>query len=91
MSAARTPGPWATRSAGQETAIVSLALAVPETAPLAICRRVNDAAFIVRACNAHDDLVAALQRAIEWADLNKQRAGTLDVAGMRAALAKVAP
>jgi hypothetical protein len=37
---------------------------------------------------AAPDLYEALRRAVEWADANKQRAGTLDVTGMRAALAK---
>jgi hypothetical protein len=30
------------------------------------CHTKEDAAFIVRACNAHDELVAALQAAIEY-------------------------
>jgi hypothetical protein len=37
---------------------------------------------------AAPDLYEALRRAVEWADANKQRAGTLDVTGMRTALAK---
>ena len=53
---------------------------------IAEAKRAADAAFIVRACNAHDDLVAALRRAVEAAEARMPCATFLDDA--RAALAK---
>lgn len=35
-------------------------------APLSPVTREANAAFIVRACNAHDDLVAALEMLVKW-------------------------
>ncbi len=35
-------------------------------ANVAECRNANIAAFIVRACNAHDDLLATLDKIADW-------------------------
>ena len=53
---------------------------------IATCPREGIAELVTRACNSHDALIAALESAVFWATENKQRAGTLDVAKMTAAL-----
>lgn len=51
-----------------------------------------DAEFILRACNAHDDLLAACERAIEVIDNPDHEIGcTCYAADLRAAIAKAKP
>lgn len=67
----RTPGPWtvAAYEVGGRCAIEADDWGQPTEVALASYK--DDAAFIVTACNAHDELVAALQDARDaLADLN---------------------
>ena len=90
-----TPGPWYTRH-GQISSLSS-----SHGCTIANCNRTAkgipdeeieaNAAFIVRACNAHDDLLNALQLAVATIERLERHApnsanGTLDVA--KAAIAK---
>ena len=70
MTTNRTPGPW--RHHTVRNFIVGAAKPHeheddgPDIAKLSGMNSRTDGPFIVRACNAHDDLVAALERA-SWA------------------------
>jgi len=62
MNTKHTPGPWIVRTSGEVgTADEMLASVYPIEATRTEERRAN-AAFIVRACNSHDDLLAALEK-----------------------------
>jgi len=84
MTAKPTPGPWihednyAVLSVDGDyiASVVGLDYNDPE-------RGAN-----ARLIAAAPELLKALEGAVEWAMLNKQRAGTLDVFGMKAAIAK---
>lgn len=96
MSAQHTPTPWAdatpsmmvTSATGKTVAMVY----GDDPACVADDRARANAAFIVRACNAHDHLVAALERTLSWlssypAEAALGKEGPYEQA--RAALAKV--
>ena len=64
--AKRTPGPWIHINPGQGNLIRDshgVCIAGDGTA----IRSPANAAFIVRACNVHEELLAALQNVLEWA------------------------
>lgn len=66
-NAGRTPTPW--RLAGHDT-VASYSLPAPYSVIVAECpgyqsSREANAEFIVRACNAHEELVAALKDAYQ--------------------------
>ena len=92
----RTPGPWSiTTATGSEgytnteiTAWPTTICKIPRTAGTPF---LANAVFIVTACNAHDELVAALQDARDaLADLNhREEDGGLLMDKIDAALAKV--
>lgn len=95
MSAAHTPGPWYVSADGhiRDNANMEPIGTVDGRAAGAdgdeyTDRGVANAAFIVRACNAHDELVAALRGIVDFADLPWDDARLL---AARAALAKVTP
>jgi hypothetical protein len=68
----RTAGPWVVNGFGGDFKVVARmdghGVAVCSRAPIG--DEIEDARFIVRACNSHDDLVAALEavhaRRIAW-------------------------
>lgn len=62
MSAARTPGPWNARKPAFQESMRIMSADCDIVA--GVVAEPADAAFIVQACNAHDELVAALQRAL---------------------------
>lgn len=90
---AHTPTPW--EACGN---LVRTARTDVDPSGLLVCdcpanvgNRIEDAAFIVRACNAHDDLVAALRKAeFTLQTLTSRTARERDacVVEIRAALAK---
>ncbi|MBA8886128.1 hypothetical protein FHW12_000319 [Dokdonella fugitiva] len=90
MSAQHTPTPWHTGEGKAERIIYADdGFAVADAAVFHgrhVESPANNAAFIVRACNAHDELVAALRRAVEAAEARMPNATFL--ADARAALAK---
>ena len=61
MNTKHTLGPWRVGDAGMTVFGPPNGNPSPET--IANCRRSGNAAFIVRACNSHHDLVAALRDA----------------------------
>lgn len=92
MTTQHTPTPWRMSSMRNgETIQIVQAYAPVARIALVSPRKPENAAFIVRACNAHDELVAAL-RCIDAA-LNQNKTFPADVelarAECRAALAKV--
>jgi hypothetical protein len=99
----RTPGPWIQRGESVVTNRPMLC-AYNETSVFSFKRpfaeRLANAAFIVRACNAHDELVAALRDVMGtnaptcWAaelGIEEYERRIAIVNRARAALAKVAP
>lgn len=73
-NAQHTPTPWEIWTSNSHTRItgpdgqdggVLCAVIARDGLPV-VSVRSNDAAFIVQACNAHDDLVEALETAIRW-------------------------
>jgi hypothetical protein len=98
----RTPGPW---SAASEYKLNSFLISGADGVYIASCdgeskdgaqdkvENEANAAFIVRACNAHDELVAALRDAEQW--ISDMRAGDVLTHGrlaiLRATLARVQP
>lgn len=105
MSAARTPGPWQVTSPIRKNSRKPT-IATADRIPYAIATvcggigegaREANAAFIVRACNAHDDLVAAAKRVLssQWASIDYEHNRTPEACDVRAqliaALAKVTP
>lgn len=84
-----TPGPWRVECG---TLIVAGDVSLTRTAE-AYSELKDGARFWETRANARlmaaaPELLAALEQAVEWAALNKQRAGTLDVDAMKAAIAK---
>lgn len=79
MNATHTPTPWVVESNDRQLRRIMTAAPVYPGAehPAHIAGGViyRDAAFIVRACNAHDDLVSALRDAIRSIDEEVMAAG----------------
>lgn len=71
--ATHTPGPWKTGGVMTRVEVLPDGWNMPmcvadchtKSAPNSEAERVANAAFIVRACNSHDALVAALCRAVD--------------------------
>lgn len=55
----RTPGPWYEAKTGNHQGLV---ISEQTGANIAVTYDATDAPFIVRACNSHDDLLAALKQ-----------------------------
>lgn len=68
----RTPGPWVAEEFGSPRGRWYVRDANGKIFFSGLTE--SDAAFIVKACNAHDDLIAALCRAVEHHDLGPARA-----------------
>lgn len=88
----RTSGPWQT--ADQTQSWPHKCRRIRDANGQFIAETISDAnaAFIVRACNVHDELVAALADAVEamqYATINGHRVFAERLAHARAALAKV--
>ena len=84
-AASRTPGPWECGTDGEGGIFVW-----PKTGDyIAEVSYEVDAQFIVRACNAHDDLVAALREAryaLDYMQAHKWMVGRQALAKLDAAL-----
>lgn len=67
MSAAHTPGPWTVREQGDANSYALLTanghwlISFLQNGELMTATQRANAEFIVRACNAHDELLSALQ------------------------------
>ena len=93
-----TPTPWRADSGPELSAHIGPYVYGPDNVPVAYVdyQHVGDgalsnenAAFIVRACNAHDDLVAAVEELLEHLADNDPELSGSPLCGMaRAALAK---
>jgi hypothetical protein len=95
---ARTPGPWLVQGEpvryqnGDVGAYITTVTrgVVPISHYVASNVRTADAAFIVHACNAHDDLVAALRDILGASTCDDAESALADIqVTVRAALARV--
>lgn len=88
MTTQHTPTPWHVWSQGLETKVRSgVDLNIASTHGIS---SKDNAAFIVRACNAHDELVAALRVCADRLEEMANGKELFAVENARAALAKVA-
>ena len=88
MTAQRTPGPWLTREAFASHP--TWHVLGPTGGCVASLARESNAAFIVRACNAHDDLLAALDVIAHAAEVGGISAGERKGLAMAAKIALAA-
>lgn len=100
MNTKHTPGPWKVTDRfeismddGDVQPLVATVNA--DDASVSPEQAESDAAFIVHACNAHDDLLAAVELAEGWIDANRESEDTGEgqqarwiLETMRAAIAK---
>lgn len=98
MTTQHTPTPWEVSLRNAGAAIIAPAASGKIHEATIICSGLGghrgNAAFIVRACNAHDELVAALRNSLAFVEYvaNNGNEGAHETAvEIRAALAKVQP